>query len=435
MRRRRIALLGAVLTLFGVGRAVAQQSAPAPGAKPAPAATPAPAPGPAPTPRFPLYDFTVTARIVPTERAAHVTLELGKGAENVDWIRFRVDPQRQILFRGDGQVETDGARVTWTPPKKGGTLRYVFRIDHLRDDRRYDARCAKTWAIFRAEDLVPRARISTEDGARSRTRLRLRVPEGWGIATPYVKVRGGDYQVENPGRRFDRPLGWIITGLLGVVREEVSGVRVSIAGPRGKGIRRQDMLALLRWTMPTLREALGQAPERLLIVSAGDPMWRGGLSGPGSFYMHGHRPLIEEDGTSPLLHEVMHTSLRLRPGNDGDWAIEGLAEYYSLQLLVRSGTVSPERSEYSYERLAKQGKEAVHLRSHSVSGPGTARAVTVLRALDRRIRDATDQTRSLDDVVRLLVREGGVVSTERMQKLAEQVSGQDLSAFFKAEVP
>jgi hypothetical protein len=381
------------------------------------------------------YDFTVSARIVPTERAAHVTLELGKGAEHVDWIRFRVDPQRQILVRGDGEIESDGARVTWTPPRKGGALRYVFRIDHLRDERRYDARCAKSWAIFRAEDLVPRARISTADGAVSRTRLRLRVPEGWGVATPYVKLRGGDYQIENQNRRFDRPLGWIIAGHLGVLREEVSGVRVAIAGPRDQGVRRQDMLALLRWTMPTLREALGQAPDRLLIVSAGDPMWRGGLSGPGSLYLHSHRPLIESDGTSPLLHEVMHTALRLRPGNDGDWAIEGLAEYYSLQLLVRSGTISRERAEDAYESLAKRGREAEHLRSRTISGAGTARAVTVLRSLDGRIRDATDQTRSLDDVVRLLVREGGVVTTERVQKLAEQVSGQNLADFFKSQVP
>jgi hypothetical protein len=416
VRRSAFVRLAAALTLFGVTSPGAAQERP-----------------PEPEPRA--YDFTVTARVVPTERAAHVTLELGVGAELVDWIRFRVDPQRQILFRGDGEIESDGARVTWTPPRKGGSLRYVFRIDHLRDERRYDARCAKSWAIFRAEDLVPRARISTADGAVSKTRLRLRVPEGWGVATPYVKLRGGDYQIENPRRRFDRPLGWIITGHLGVLREDVSGVRVAIAGPRDQGVRRQDMLALLRWTMPTLREALGQAPERLLIVSAGDPMWRGGLSGPGSLYLHAQRPLIESDGTSPLLHEVMHTALRLRPGNDGDWAIEGLAEYYSLQTLVRSGTLSRERGEAAYESLAKRGREAEHLRSRTISGAGTARAVTVLRALDGRIRDTTDQTRSLDDVVRLLVREGGVVTTERVQKLAEQVSGQNLADFFKSQVP
>lgn len=382
-----------------------------------------------------IYDFNVDARIVPTERAAHVTLELGRGAQNVDWLRFRIDPQRHLLFRGDGSVVVDGAHVTWTPPRKGGRLHYVFRIDHLRDARRYDARCAKTWAIFRGEDLVPQARVSTADGARSRTRLRVRLPEGWSIATPYPKLRGGAYRVDHPRRGFDRPTGWMIAGVLGAIREEVTGVKLSIVGPRGAGVHRQDVLALLRWTLPSLREAFASLPERLLIVSAGDPMWRGGLSGPGSLFLHANRPLITEDGTSPILHEVVHTALRLQPGSDGDWAIEGLAEYYSLEMLARSGTMSPERVQRSYEQLARRGNEADHLRSKTVSGAGTARAVSVLRALDQRIRDATDQTRGIDDVARLLVREGGTVTTARMQALAEQVSGQDLSGFFSSQVP
>ncbi len=408
---------------FGVASARAQQTQPT-------------APIPAPTPKSLIYDLDVTARIVPTERAAHVTLAVGRGSKNLEWVRFRIDPQRHLLFRGDGKIATEGAHVTWTPPPSGGRLQYVFRIDHLRDPRRYDARCAKTWAIFRGEDLVPPAHVSTTaDGARSRTRLRVRLPEGWSIATPYAKMRGGEYRVEHPGRRFDRPTGWMIAGVLGVIREEVAGVRISIAGPRGAGVHRQDILALLRWTLPTLRDAFGSLPDRLLIVSAGDPMWRGGLSGPGSLFLHAHRPLISEDGTSPILHEVIHTALRLQPGFDGDWAIEGMAEYYSLQALGRSETVSPERLQRAYEFLAERGTEAAHLRSRTVSGAGTARAVTVLRALDGRIRDVTDQARSLDDVARQLVQEGGTVTTARVREIAEQISGQDLASFFKSEVP
>jgi predicted metalloprotease with PDZ domain len=164
-------------------------------------------------------------------------------------------------------------------------------------------------------------------------------------------------------------------------------------------------------------------------------MWRGGLSGPDSLFIHAHRPLITEDGPSPLLHEVMHTALELRPGNDGDWAIEGLAQYYALQLLGRSGTISAERLKRAYEFQTQRGLEAEHLRSKTVSGAGTARAVTVLRALDGKIREATQEKKSLDDVLRILVAEGGVLTTERMQKTSEQVSGQDLGDFFKTQVP
>ena len=387
------------------------------------------------TPLHPRYDFNVDALIVPTERAAHVTLEIGKGSEQIHWLRFRIDPKRHLLFRGDGEVRIEGAHVTWTPPRKGGKLTYIFRIDHLRDARRYDARCAKTWAIFRGEDLVPPARVRVEDGAHSRTRLRVRLPDSWSIVTPYAKLRSGAFKVQHRRRGFIRPTGWMIAGDLGVVREEVAGVRVAIAGPRTMGVRRQDMLAMLHWTLPALRSILGSLPERLLIVSAADPMWHGGLSGPNSLFLHAHRPQITEDGPSPLLHEVMHTALAMRPGNDGDWAIEGLAQYYALQLLGRSGTISPERLSHALELQAEHGKEAAHLRSKIISGAGTARAVTVLRALDLLIREATHDAKSLDDVVRILVAEGGVLSTERVERASERVSGKDLSAFFKAEVP
>ena len=66
----------------------------------------------------------------------------------------------------------------------------MFRIDHLRDARRYDARCAKTWAIFRGEDLVPPARVLVDDGGAARARrLRVRLPEGWTDRDALRKLR------------------------------------------------------------------------------------------------------------------------------------------------------------------------------------------------------------------------------------------------------
>src|SRR5262249_37127159 len=155
------------------------------------------------------------------------------------------------------------------------------------------------WAIFRGEDLVPPARTRTTAGARSRTRLLVRLPESWSLVTPYAKLRSGEYRVNHPRQRFARPTGWMIAGDLGVLREDVAGVKGAVAGPRAMGVRREDMLALLHWPLPTLRGILGTLPPRLTIVSAYDPMWRGGLSGPDSLFIHAHRPLITEDGPSP----------------------------------------------------------------------------------------------------------------------------------------
>jgi len=183
----------------------------------------------------------------------------------------------------------------------------------------------------------------------------MRVPEGWSVAVPYKRQPDGSYAVDHPARRFDRPTGWMAVGKLGIVRERVAGTSVAIAGPVGHGQRRLDQLALLRWTLPTLGEILQPLPDRLLVVGAGDPMWRGGLSGPRSAYLHSDRPLIAEDGTSPLLHELVHTALRTRSGPGGDALVEGLAELYSVELLARSRTVSRKRAERTFARLAERG--------------------------------------------------------------------------------
>ena len=142
--------------------------------------------------------------------------------------------------------------LEWKPPPKGGRLSYIFSIDHLRDDRAYDARCAKTWAIFRGQDLVPRMRVRTTRGALSDSVLRMRLPEGWSAALPYPRLTGGQYDLENSRTRFGRPTGWYAFGKLGVLREEFNGTRIAVVGPSGQGVRRMDALGLIKWTRPSL---------------------------------------------------------------------------------------------------------------------------------------------------------------------------------------
>jgi hypothetical protein len=205
-----------------------------------------------------------------------------------------------------------------------------------------------------------------------------------------------------------------------------------VAAPRGHGFRRLDTLALLRWTLPELRKIVGQLPPRLLVVGAGDPMWRGGLSGPASLFLHARRPLIADDGTSPVVHELVHAVLRLRSGGDADWVVEGLSELYSLELLRRSGTIGKRRYEKSLARLSELAKGAGPLRTDRSSGATTAAAVVALRALDAELREASAGARSLDDVVRALHAGGpATITTDGFRAVAEQVAGRPLESFFR----
>jgi hypothetical protein len=379
-----------------------------------------------------LYDV----RIAPTERAAAVRIQLTDPSHWMRWIRFRIDPARHVDFSGDGEIRVETDSVLWTPPRLGGTLRYTFRIDALRDERSYDARCSENWAIFRGDDLVPPARVRTDDFAKARARLRLRLPKGWSSVVPWRRAADGSYAIENPDRNFDRPVGWIAVGRLAVTRETVAGVRLALAGPVGQRVPRLDRLAMLRWTLPELRKVLGDSlPERLSVVSAGDPMWRGGLSGPRSLFLHASRPLIQNDGTSPLLHELMHATLRITAAEGGDWIIEGLAELYSLELLRRSKTLTRRRYERSLARLAERGSAVTKLEVARSEGDVTARAVTVMHALDGEIRRVTQDAASLDGVVARLAELRTPVDGAKLREVAEAVAGTSLERFFARYAP
>jgi hypothetical protein len=387
--------------------------------------------GPAPDERPPVLPYAVLydVTIVPTERTANVAIRLTNAPNRVVSISFPLD-DAHFDFRGDGEVLRTDKELVWRPPPSEAVLRYKFRIDHLRDGRSYDARCTERWAIFRGDNLVPAARVVAEVGATSRSRLRLRLPEGWSAVTPYPPGAGGTSRIDHPERRFDRPTGWFVMGDIAALHEDIAGTHVVIAGPTHHHVRRHDLLAMLRWHLPTLNQLLGTPLERLLIVSAGDPMWRGGLSASSSVFLHAERPMISEDGTSPLLHEIMHAALRIRSRHGADWIVEGMAELYSLELLHRAGTFDEDRYQHSLERLNKRGG-SVPETGKSSTGATSARAAVVLHELDLEIRERTGQAKSLDQVVRALSERHGSITTEEFRELCEKVTGLDLGRFFR----
>lgn len=369
------------------------------------------------------YDLRYDVRLVPEKGHAHVAITLSKGARHVRWMRFHVVPGRHRDFSADGDIERDGEYVTWTPPDKGGALRFKTPIDHKRGDR-FDARMTDEWAVFRGDDLVPPATVRMRKGAEARATLHVQLPDGWSFATAYPKADGGGYVIEHPQRSFDRPTGWMAAGELGVRWGRVDGVSTFIAGPVSQGVRRLDIMAFLRWNLPRVRNLVPDMGDRLLVVSARDGMWRGGLSGPHSLYVHADRPLISENGTSSLLHELMHVALRLDAVKGADWIVEGLAEYYSLELMRRSGTISERRFEEALEELEEWG-DHVDLTKDPADGETTARAVLVLHALDREIRRTTGDAHNLDDVVRRLIDPRGNLSLKRLRSAVREIMGKD----------
>lgn len=380
------------------------------------------------------YGLAYLVTPTPAEQSVAVQLTVTQDDDLLREMRFDANPERYSDFEADGELSVDGARITWSPPEDGGELRWRVRVPRQRNSNGYDAWLDENWGLFRAEDIIPRAATRTLIGVTSETSIGFQLPRRWSAVTEYSSA-GGKFQVRKAERRFSQPSGWIVIGELGVRRERIAGVRVAIAAPEAQGVRRLDMLALLNWSLPELARILPLMPPRLTVVSAGSPMWHGALSAPQSIYIHASRPLISENGTSTLLHEVVHVALGGSAGIDVDWITEGMAEYYSLQLLQRSGSLTPKRYQRAMERQAEWAKSADSLCGPSSTGATTALAVTVLAALDQEIRAGSDDEASLDDVLQQMLRSSTPLGLESLTAAAAGLLGKKPDALHSDNLP
>ena len=164
-------------------------------------------------------------------------------------------------------------------------------------------------------------------------------------------------------------------------------------------------------------------------------MWRGGLSAPASLYMHAERHLLSENGTSTLLHEIMHVVLDFDTDHDHDWIVEGLAEFYSLELLGRSGTLSRSRFDKARRMQKEWARSSDRLCGGPSSGATTAKAVSVFVELDREIRRKTEGRHTLDDIVREILELPEPVDLDALDRLARNVIGENPDALHIGKLP
>jgi len=329
-------------------------------------------------------------------------------------------------FQADGQWSQEVAgRGKWQPGEGKSVLSYRVLIDSERKPGRYDARMTDDWALFRGDDLVPAAKLDQQNNTELVARLQFELPKGWkSVETGWPRIGKNRFRIDNPQRKFDRPTGWMLAGKLGTRRTRLGDTEIAISAPVGEGMRRMDIMTFLTFVWPQMQQVFPRDPDKLLIVGAGDPMWRGGLSAANSYFMHADRPLVSENGTSSLVHELVHVFGRIYGRERSDWIAEGLAEYYAIELMRRAGGISEDRYQKIREQLIRWSKPVNSLRTDNASGPVTARAVLLLQELDREIRQKTKDkgNLSLDDVTRGLMRLDKV-STKDFIDITENVIG------------
>lgn len=376
-------------------------------------------------------DYRIDYKVTIPEggEVATVTIEL-EGDRLPSKLALHLNGEHHRNLQSEQDLEREGDIATWRPTGSRARLSYEFSIDHQRDEDEYDAMITGDWAVLRSDELIPPMAVTASKDLESSATLDFDLPDGWSSAAPYESLDKGAnrYRLTDPGRRFIRPKGWLILGRIASRQDMIAGVNVRLAAPRGQNVRLQDALAFISWTLPHLKAIFPDFPPRMLVVSADDPMWRGGLSAPNSLFMHADRPLISGNRTSSLIHEMVHIGTSIHGTRYSDWIVEGIAEYYAVEILHRSGGISERRFRETLEELAEWAEESEGLFTGRSSGATTARAVGVMAAIDREIRDKTGGEASLDAVATALAGDGGEVTVKRFIAIAEDVAGGELAS-------
>jgi hypothetical protein len=370
----------------------------------------------------PTYPIHYQVTLNPDKGRAEVVIETDHNGL-LTLLDFNVRSERYSDIEANGELVLKNGRALWYPPAKNARMTFNVRINQERPPGAYDALIEKDWAIFRGDNIIPSARVRTFKRAATEAYLTFKLPEHWtGVSTGWDKLDKRRFRVDNPERRFDRPTGWMIAGKLGIRRERLGDTEVVVSAPKGTQLHRMDVLTFLTIAWPEVQAAFGETPPKMLIVGHGDPMWRGGLSASNSLFLHADRALVTENSTSPLLHEVVHIVTRVygKPGHD--WISEGLAEFYSFELLYRAGAMTDARRQHVIEGLAKRGGTVKTLIKPNAGGATTARAVIVFDDLDREIRAVTCNKHNLDQVIRALMAKR-TVDLDDLREEAEKLLG------------
>ncbi|MFZ5937423.1 hypothetical protein BGP84_06950 [Pseudomonas putida] len=368
-------------------------------------------------------DLDYQVRLLPANGQAEVRLTLAEGSavRSLDFDLGKADTYSG--FQADGQWQQQGERGVWHPATGKTSLSYRVKLDQKMRSGAYSSRITPHWALFLGDQLVPPARLDQQDGTELVARLTVDLPEGWkSIETSWPRIGKDKFRIDNVSRLFDRPTGWMLAGDLGSRRARLGETDVTVAAPVGQGMRRMDSLTLLTFVWPQLQAVFPRNPAKLLLVGARDGMWRGAMAADGSIYLHSSRPMVSENGSSPLLRELVQLFAQIRVRDNSDWLGQGLTEYYATELLRRAGGISDDRYEVWQARLQKLGGKVTQLRAEHASPAQVARGVMVLQALDKEIRIHTQAKRSLDDVTRALMRLPSV-STEEFVQISENVLG------------
>jgi predicted metalloprotease with PDZ domain len=304
-------------------------------------------------------------------------------------------------------------------------------------------------------------------------RVAVHAPQGWRTTTALAEPEPGMFTAAHYDELVDSPFE---IGTHALWEWEAEGKRHRWA-VWGRGNYDPQRLAFDTTRIVQAEKALfGALPyEAFTFILHLTPGGSGGLEHRDSTVLQADRWSFRGQPYEHFLaltaHELFHAwnGKRLRPAGLGPfdytreaytrdlWVVEGITSYYTDLVLRRAGVITPQRY---LERLAETitrlfgvpGRFVQPLADSSfdtwikfyrpdANSPNATvsyylKGAVVALLLDLRIRQATANARSLDDVMRAMWERFGAADVAypagELERVASEVAGADLSAFFDA---
>lgn len=243
-----------------------------------------------------------------------------------------------------------------------------------------------------------------DESPRFSTRLRFALPAAWSVEGPWPHD-GEDAFALAKGEAL--PRGFFAVGPLEIASETHAGrtYRYARLGEAMDDVTEKEMFAYLKAATPYYSSVYGDVVgPTVFVVSYGDPMFKGGLAGHASLYIH------RDVDLRTLAHEYAHVwqafSGKPEPGAATIWVNEGDAEYHGTLSLFATGDWSLKQVNDFYAEAYKARTTVKEPLDEGVYGGDDAiaykKGVVMMAWLDDAIKDNTDGAKSLSDLVKAL---------------------------------
>lgn len=270
------------------------------------------------------------------------------------------------------------------------------------------------WGVIKGESLaIPFSYAFFAPQPTFRAQVRFQLPPDWSAEAPWIRLAANHYQL--PGEGAPLPRGFFVAGKFTPELQQGAGGKEFVYVRLAAELRTKDSLfEYLSKATPYYQGVYGNVTgQRILVVSAGPPMFTGGLGSTDSLFVH------QNSSAETIAHEYAHVWQRFQTvdtqGISSIWTNEGDADLHG----ALSRFVTETQGGFTLAKLNQEFKESYD--KHSVDPkfmqplPVAAygqeyeqvaykKGLAVLVFMDAEVKRITNNAAGLNDVLRELNR-------------------------------